>query len=77
MITIIRFLSKNGIEVSSELGLAKFNLIIFQLIALTLMVINSGFLEQSVSYLMLKVAVVLALILSMIVTYYSGTNRLK
>ncbi|WP_440464334.1 hypothetical protein [Psychrobacter sp. ASPA161_6] len=74
---LIASLKKNGFDISSELGSLKLNFLISQLIIMALILMNTDFLEGTVSSITLKQCTLVGLVVILIVSCYSIGCRSK
>lgn len=74
---LISSLKKNGFDISSEFGALKLNFLISMLVIMALLVVNTNFLEGTVSSVVLKQLVSLGFVVMLIVSCYSIGYRSK
>lgn len=74
---VLLLLRKNGFDINSELGSLKLNFLISQLIIMALILMNTDFLEGTVSSIVLKQCVLVGLVVMMVVSGCSVVRRLK
>ncbi|MGO3664805.1 hypothetical protein [Psychrobacter sp. AOP31-E1-50] len=74
---LIASLKKNGFDISSELGSLKLNFLISQLIIMALLLINTDFLGDTVSSIVLKQCVSMGIVVMLIVSCCSIGSRSK
>lgn len=72
---LISFLQINGFDIKSELGVLKLNFLISQLIIMALILMNTDFLEGTVSSIVLKQCVLAGFIVMLTVACYSIGSR--
>ena len=77
MDTLIHILEKNGFDLSSELGLLKFNYLLAQFIITILLIANIIFLDSSIFKLVLLTLVIISLVLSITISTCAISRRSK